>query len=88
MKKRELSEPDIKAKFITPAILRSGWDEHTQLRREVYFTDGRTYVKGQRTVRGKGKFADYILYYKSNIPVAVVEAKMVKLIDLNIQKND
>ena len=41
MNKKNLSESDIKAKFITPAILSSGWDEHTQVGREVYFTDGR-----------------------------------------------
>lgn len=75
MNKKELSESDIKAKFITPGILNSGWDEHTQLRREVYFTDGRIYVKGERTARGERKFADYILYYKPNIPIAIVEAK-------------
>jgi type I site-specific restriction endonuclease len=40
MKKKNLSESDIKAKFITPAILSSGWDEHTQIGREIYFTDG------------------------------------------------
>ena len=73
--KKELSESDIKAKFITPGILNSGWDEHTQLRREVYFTDGRIFVKGDRTARGERKFADYILYYKPNIPVAIIEAK-------------
>ena len=64
MNKTDLSESDIKAKFITPAILKAGWNEQTQLRREVYFTDGRIYVKGQNTTRGKRKFADYILYYK------------------------
>ena len=44
--KKDLSESDIKAKFITPAILKAGWNEKNQLRREVYFTDGRIYVKG------------------------------------------
>ena len=75
MNKKDLSESDIKAKFITPGILKSGWNEQTQLRREVYFTDGRIYVKGERTARGERKFADYILYYKPNIPIAIVEAK-------------
>jgi type I restriction enzyme R subunit len=75
MNKKELSESDIKAKFITPAILRSGWDEQTQLGREVFFTDGRIYVKGKLTTRGKRKFADYILFYKPNVPIAIIEAK-------------
>lgn len=75
MNKRDLSEADIKAKFITPAIIDSGWDEHTQLGREIYFTDGRIYVKGKLTARGKRKFADYILFYKPNVPIAIIEAK-------------
>lgn len=75
MNKKDLSESDIKAKFITPAILKSGWDEQTQLSREVFFTDGRIYVKGKLTTRGKRKFADYILFYKPNVPIAIVEAK-------------
>ena len=75
MHKKDLSEADIKAKFITPAILKAGWDEQTQIGREVYFTDGRIFVKGKMTKRGKRKFADYILFYKPNIPIAIIEAK-------------
>lgn len=75
MKKHDLSESDIKAKFITPAIINAGWDEQTQLGREIFFTDGRIYVKGKMTARGTRKFADYILFYKPNLPIAVIEAK-------------
>jgi type I restriction enzyme, R subunit len=78
MSKNIFSESDVKEKFITPAIIRAGWDELTQIRREVYFTEGRIYVKGRMTARGKRKFADYILYYQSlkkNIPIAIIEAK-------------
>jgi len=75
MNKKDLSESDIKAKFITPAILKSGWDELTQLGREIYFTAGRIHVKGKLTARGKRKFADYILFYKPNVPIAIIEAK-------------
>ena len=75
MNKKDLSESDIKAKFITPAITGAGWDEQTQLRREIFFTDGRIYVKGRMTARGKRKFADYILFYKPNVPIVVIEAK-------------
>lgn len=75
MNKKDLSESDIKAKFITPAILNAGWDEQSQLGREIFFTDGRIYVKGKMTARGKRKFADYILFYKPNVPIAVIEAK-------------
>ncbi len=75
MNKKDLSEADIKAKFITPSLLKAGWDEQTQIGREVYFTDGRIYVKGKLTTRGKRKFADYILFYKPNVPIAIIEAK-------------
>ncbi len=73
--KKSLSEADIKAKFITPNILNAGWDEETQIGREIFFTDGRIYVKGKLTSRGTRKFADYILFYKPNVPIAVIEAK-------------
>ena len=75
MKKHDLSETDICAKFITPAIKAAGWDEMLQIRREVTFTKGRIIVRGKMVSRGKAKRADYILYYRSNIPLAVVEAK-------------
>lgn len=42
---------------------------------EVSFTDGKIYVRGKLTARGKQKRADYILYYKPNIPIAIIEAK-------------
>ncbi len=73
--KKELSERDICTKFITPALVKAGWDMQKQVREEVGFTDGRIYVKGNLTIRGKRKRADYILYYKPNIPVAIIEAK-------------
>jgi type I restriction enzyme R subunit len=73
--KRDLSERDICTKFINPALEKAGWDLQKQVREEVSFTDGRVYVKGNLSVRGKRKRADYILYYKPNIPVAVIEAK-------------
>ncbi len=72
---RDLTERDICTKYITPAIVGAGWDLYTQIREEKYFTDGRIHVQGQRTSRGKGKKADFILYYKPNIPIAVIEAK-------------
>lgn len=75
MNKKDLSEADIKEKFITPALTNAGWDEHTQLGREIFFTDGRIYVKGKITARGRRKFADYILFYKPNVPIAIIEAK-------------
>ena len=75
MNKRDLNERDICTKFITPSLVAAGWDINAQLREEVNFTDGRIYVRGRLHTRGKRKRADYILYYKPNIPIAVVEAK-------------
>ncbi len=74
MNKKSLSEADICAKYITPAIVQAGWDEATQIRREVYFTKGRIIVRGKLVTRGKAKFADYVLYYES-VPIALIEAK-------------
>jgi len=73
--KKSLSERDICTKFITPAVEKSGWNKLTQLLEEVSFTDGKIYVRGKFTARGIRKRADYILYYKPNIPVAIIEAK-------------
>lgn len=75
LEKKNLSERDICTKFITPALEKAGWDKHVQLLEEVSFTDGKIYVRGKLTARGKGKRADYILYYKPNIPIAIIEAK-------------
>lgn len=75
MDKKSLSERDICTKYITPAIEKAGWNKHTQLFEEVSFTDGKIYVRGKLTARGERKRADYILYYKPNIPIAVIEAK-------------
>ena len=75
MDKQDLSERDICTKFITPALRQSGWDEMTQIREEVSFTKGRIIVRGKLVSRGRARRADYILYYKPNIPMAVVEAK-------------
>ena len=73
--KKDLSEQDIRTKYISPAIKQSGWDEITQLREEVYFTAGRIEVRGKTIKRGKAKKADYVLYYRNNFPIAIVEAK-------------
>ncbi len=73
--KKTLSERDICSKYITPALTSAGWDLHHQIREEVGFTKGRIIVRGKLVTRGKAKRADYILYYKPNIPIALIEAK-------------
>lgn len=75
MNKKTLSERDICTKFITPALEKAGWDKQLQVLEEVAFTDGKIYVRGKITARGTRKRADYILYYKPNIPIAIIEAK-------------
>ena len=75
LNKSTLSERDICTKYITPALEKAGWDKNLQILEEVGFTNGRIYVRGKLTARGKRKRADYILYYKTNIPVAIIEAK-------------
>ncbi|PXX17831.1 type I restriction enzyme R subunit [Nitrosomonas ureae] len=73
--KKSFSERDICTKYITPALVQAGWNLHSQIREEVSFTKGRIIVRGKLHTRGEQKRADYILYYKSNIPLAVIEAK-------------
>jgi type I restriction enzyme R subunit len=75
MDKKQLSERDICTKFINPAIEKAGWNMRKQVREEVSFTDGRIIVQGKMHTRGTRKRADYILYYKPNMPIAIIEAK-------------
>ena len=78
MNKKDLSERDICTKFITPSIVKAGWRKNYHFREEVTFntfTAGRIIVQGKLYTRGKSKRADYILYYKPNIPIAIIEAK-------------
>jgi len=78
MNKKSLTEADIRTKFITPAIVGEGgskWNVMSQLREEIYITKGRVIVRGKTVKRGEAKKVDYLLYYKPNLPIAVVEAK-------------
>lgn len=73
--KKDLTERDICTKFITPAVQQAGWDITIQVREQVHFTKGPIIVRGRVVTRGKSKFADYILYYKPNIAIGLIEAK-------------
>jgi type I restriction enzyme R subunit len=75
MNKKALSERDICTKFITPALKDSGWDIKTQIREEQSFTAGKIFVRGKLVQRGKQKRADFILYHKPHLPIAIIEAK-------------
>jgi type I restriction enzyme R subunit len=73
--KKDLSERDICTQYILPALVKAGWNVEKQIREQVFFTDGRIIVKGKKTVRGERSFADFVLYHKPNMPIAVIEAK-------------
>ena len=78
MNKKSLTEADIRTKFITPALVGANntkWNVMTQIREEAYFTKGRVIVRGKTVKRGESKKADYLLSYKPNLPLAVLEAK-------------
>lgn len=75
MNKKDMTEQDIRTKYITPAILSAGWDRDLQMREEVSFTNGKVIVRRKTVKRGEKKRADYVLYWKPNIPIAIVEAK-------------
>jgi len=73
--KCNLSERDVVTKFILPALYKSGWDHINQIREEFSLTEGTIFVKGSKSRRGKKKQADIVLFFKPNIPLAVIEAK-------------
>ena len=72
--KKELSEEDIKNRYITLALNAVGWAAE-DMRMEKYFTDGRVIFQGGKHARKQGKKADYLLYSSPNYPIAIVEAK-------------
>ena len=81
--KKQLSEIDICDLFITPAIKQAGWDQLTQIRREVTLTPGPVVVRGNMSSRNKKKkFADYVLQWEAGVPIAIVEAKVDELMAL------
>ena len=74
MNKNQLTEQEIRTQFITPAIKNAEWTD-SQVREEYAITKGRIIARGGSYKRDKAKYADYILFYKPHIPLAVVEAK-------------
>ena len=73
--KKDLSEADIRTKYITPAIISAGWDVYSKVREEYPITKGRIIARGKTCKRDKPLKADYVLFYKPNKPIAIVEAK-------------
>ncbi|WXG47844.1 DEAD/DEAH box helicase family protein [Acidovorax temperans] len=78
--KAHLSETDICDRFITPALVRAGWTREQHILREYTLRPGRVVVRGQASHRDKASMlrADYVLFHKPNVPLAVVEAKDAK----------
>lgn len=74
MDKRSLTEQEIRTRFITPAIKAAGWTD-VQIREEYAITKGRIIARGGSYKRDKAKYADYVLFYKPHIPIAIIEAK-------------
>lgn len=77
MQKKQLSESDICDKYIRPAMERAGWHGLDQIFREFPLRAGRVVVRGNTSHRDPSTVlrADYALFHKPNIPLAVVEAK-------------
>lgn len=73
--RKSLSERDICTKFVIPALQSAGWDIQQQVREEHFFTAGQVLVQGKTVKRGTRKFADILMSYKSNSPLAIIEAK-------------
>ena len=75
MNKKSLTERDICTKYIVPALQSVGWDIQHQVLEQYFFTDGQVSVRGKTVKRGIRKFADFLLYHKGNIRLAIIEAK-------------
>jgi len=71
-----LNEADTCRRYIVPRLQAAGWDDEPhRINEQVTFTDGRIIVSGRKGRRRPGKRADYILRYRPDMPIAVVEAK-------------
>ena len=69
------NEENTKLRYITP-IIQEKWKDIDKVIMEYYFTDGRISIDEYNMAhRGKPKKADYLLLYKDNILLAIVEAK-------------
>lgn len=74
--KKALKETEIRTRYITPAIVRAGWDpDKNQVREEYTIAPGQIMVRGKLHSRRAPKSADYVLFLKPGLPIAVVEAK-------------
>ena len=73
--KTQLTETEIRTRYVTPALSAAGWPLNSLREEFFYFSAGRIQVVGRKGVRKEPKRVDYLLQYRPNLPVAVVEAK-------------
>lgn len=70
------TEADTCRKLVVPRLRKAGWDDPPHaINEQRTFTDGRIIFAGGKARRGKQKRADYILRYRPDFHIAVVEAK-------------
>ncbi|MDE2751886.1 MAG: DEAD/DEAH box helicase family protein [Gemmatimonadota bacterium] len=71
-----MNEADTCRKYVVPKLQAAGWDDHPHaINEQRTFTDGRVMFVGGKARRGKQKRADYLLRYRPDFPIAIVEAK-------------
>lgn len=75
LSKKEMTEEDIKLRYITPAITENDKWKISDITMETRITDGKINLRGNLVSREKPKKADYVLYLNNNNPIAIVEAK-------------
>ncbi|HUY76444.1 MAG TPA: DEAD/DEAH box helicase family protein [Ktedonobacterales bacterium] len=68
------TEADTCRVYVVPKLHAAGWDD-AHLAEQRTFTEGRIHVTAGAAHRGKPRRADYLLFYQTSYPLAVVEAK-------------
>jgi type I restriction enzyme R subunit len=68
------NEADTCRRYVVPKLHASGWADD-RISEQRYFTDGRIVPVGRRHRRKPGKKVDYLLFYRQDFPIAIVEAK-------------
>lgn len=73
-----LTEADTCREHVTPALRAAKWtDAPHAIGEQHVITAGRIVLVGGKARRAKQRRADYILYYRRDLPIAVVEAKEI-----------
>ena len=78
MRDGTMTEADTCREYVTPKLVEAGWGAAPHsIGEQRTFTNGRIIVAGGKVRRGQQKRADYLLYYRRDYPLAVVEAKEI-----------